>query len=97
MRRFVSLSGWKGSVDGATSRCTTAHLIFFVFFRIFRGLFFVIGGETMLFKEQVRQRMPTLTEAQLATLYVASAEEDRACAEAGMTEYTHGLCQEDAS
>ena len=43
------------------------------------------------------QRMPTLTEAQLATLYAACAEEDRALAEEGMTEYAHGLCQEDTS
>ncbi len=43
------------------------------------------------------QRMPTLTEAQLTTLYAACAEEDRALAEEGMAEYVHGLCQEDAS
>lgn len=43
------------------------------------------------------QRMPTLTEAQLATLYAACTEEDRALAEEGMTEYAHGLCQEDVS
>ena len=43
------------------------------------------------------QPMPTLTEAQLATLYAACAEEDRALAEEGMAEYVHGLCQEDAS
>ena len=47
--------------------------------------------------EQVFQRVPTLTEDQLATLYAACAEEDRALAEEGMTEYVHGLCQEDAS
>lgn len=43
------------------------------------------------------QRMPALTEAQLATLYAEYAEEDQALAEEGMTEYVHGLCQEDAS
>ena len=43
------------------------------------------------------QPMPALDEAQLAQLYAAGAEEDRALAEAGMAEYIQGLCQEDAS
>jgi hypothetical protein len=43
------------------------------------------------------QPMLALDEAQLATLYAASAEEDRALAEEGLAEYMHGLCQEDAS
>ena len=43
------------------------------------------------------QPMPELSEAQLATLYTACAEEDRVLAEAGMAEYVHGLCQEDVS
>ena len=43
------------------------------------------------------QPMPALDEAQLATLYAACAEEDRALAEEGLAEYMHGLCQEDAS
>ena len=43
------------------------------------------------------QPMLKLDEAQLATLYAACAEEDQALAEAGMAEYLHGLCQEDAS
>ena len=43
------------------------------------------------------QPMPKLDETQLATLYAACAEEDRALAEEGMAEYTHGLCQEDVS
>ena len=43
------------------------------------------------------QPMPALDEAQLAILYAAGAEEDRALAEAGMAEYMQGLCQEDAS
>jgi hypothetical protein len=43
------------------------------------------------------QPMPALDEAQLATLYTAFAEEDRALAEEGLSEYMHGLCQEDAS
>lgn len=45
-----------------------------------------------------RTRLPhtsALTEAQLATLYAACAEEDRTLAEEGMTEYAHGLDQED--
>ena len=41
--------------------------------------------------------MPVLDEAQLAVLYATCAEEDRALAEAGMADYMHGLCQEDAS
>jgi hypothetical protein len=43
------------------------------------------------------QPMPELDEAQLATLYAACAEEDRALAEEGMADYVHGLCQEDIS
>lgn len=43
------------------------------------------------------QPMLALDEAQLATLYTACAEEDRALAEEGLAEYVHGLCQEDAS
>jgi hypothetical protein len=43
------------------------------------------------------QPMAALDEVQLATLYTACAEEDRALAEEGMMEYVHGLCQEDAS
>ena len=43
------------------------------------------------------QPMPALADTQLATLYAACAEEDRALAEEGMEEYVHGLCQEDAS
>lgn len=43
------------------------------------------------------QPMSALDEAQLATLYTACAEEDRALAEEGLAEYVHGLCQEDAS
>lgn len=43
------------------------------------------------------QPMPALADAQLATLYAACAEEDRALAEEGMAEYMHGLCQEDVS
>ena len=43
------------------------------------------------------QPMPALDETQLATLYTACAEEDRALAEAGLAEYVHRLCQEDAS
>lgn len=39
--------------------------------------------------------MLELDEAQLATLYAACTEEDRALAEEGMAEYTHGLSQED--
>jgi hypothetical protein len=39
------------------------------------------------------QPMPALAEAQLATLYTACAEEDRALAEEGMAEYGYGLCQ----
>ena len=41
------------------------------------------------------QPMLELDEAQLATLYAAWAEEDRALSEEGMAEYVHGLCQED--
>jgi hypothetical protein len=43
------------------------------------------------------QPIPELDEAQLATLYAACAEEDRALAEEGMADYVHGLCQEDVS
>lgn len=43
------------------------------------------------------QPRPALADAQLAVLYAACAEEDRALAEEGMTEYVHGLCHEDAS
>ncbi len=43
------------------------------------------------------QPMPALDDAQLATLYTACAEEDRALAEDGLAEYVHGLCQEDVS
>ena len=43
------------------------------------------------------QPMPALTDTQLATLYTACAEEDRALAEEGLAEYVHGLCPEDAS
>ena len=41
------------------------------------------------------QPMPELDEAQLATLYAACADEDRALAEEGMADYVHRLCQED--
>ena len=41
------------------------------------------------------QPMPELDEAQLAMLYAACADEDRALAEEGMADYVHGLCQED--
>ena len=41
------------------------------------------------------QPIPTLDEAQLATLYAAFAQEDQALAEEGLAEYVHGLCQED--
>jgi hypothetical protein len=43
------------------------------------------------------QPMPKLDEPQLATLYAAYAEEDRALAEVGIEEYVHRLYQEDAS
>lgn len=43
------------------------------------------------------QPMPALDEAQLAVLYAACADGDRALAEAGMAEYRHGLYHEDAS
>ena len=46
--------------------------------------------ETFLEFRARLQRMPTLTEAHLAALYAA-------CAEEGMTEYARGLYQEDAS
>jgi hypothetical protein len=42
------------------------------------------------------QPMPELDEAQLATLYAACADEDRALADEGMADYVQGLCQEDA-
>lgn len=41
------------------------------------------------------QPMPELDEAQLATLYAACADEDRALAKAGMADYVHKLCQGD--
>jgi hypothetical protein len=43
------------------------------------------------------QPIPTLDEAELATLYATCAEEDRALAEEGLAEYVRGLCQEDVS
>jgi len=43
------------------------------------------------------QSMPALDEAQLSALYAAGAEGDSTLAEAGMADYRHGLCQEDAS
>ena len=42
------------------------------------------------------QPMSKLDETPLATLYTKCAKEDQALAEAGMAEYMHGLCQEDA-
>ena len=42
------------------------------------------------------QTMPTLEEAQLATLYAEFAEEDRELAEEGIAEYAQGLLREDA-
>lgn len=48
------------------------------------------------FRTQFQPRS-SLDDAQLATLYVACAKEERALAEEGMAEYMHGLCQEDAS
>ena len=42
------------------------------------------------------QPMPELDDAQLATLYAACADEDRALADEGMADYVQGLCQEDA-
>jgi len=42
------------------------------------------------------QTMPTLEEAQLATLYAKFAEDDRELAEEGIAEYVQGLLREDA-
>jgi hypothetical protein len=42
------------------------------------------------------QTMPTLEEAQLATLYAEFAEEDRELAEEGIAEYAQGLLRENA-
>jgi len=40
--------------------------------------------------------MPTLEEAQLATLYAEFAEDDQELAEEGIAEYAQGLLREDA-
>jgi hypothetical protein len=41
--------------------------------------------------------LPTLDAAQLAALYAAGGEEDRALAEAGLVDYVQELRHEDAS
>jgi hypothetical protein len=48
------------------------------------------------FRARLQPRLE-LDETQLATLYAACAEEDRALAEEGMADYVYGLCQEDVS
>ena len=67
---------------GTLSEAELVQVVEFVAFLKFRARF---------------QPISVPDEAQLATLYAACAEEDRALAEEGMGEYVRGLCQEDAS